>query len=168
VEVEEPQRQAYGLIAHASKEVGGAEVYPDATFTLRLAFGQVRGYEEGGREVPWFTTMGGTFRHAEAHDSLPPFRLPASWLEKRSGMRLDTPFNTVSTADIIGGNSGSPLVDRSGEVVGLVFDGNLASLVLGHVYTDQQARAVSLDSRAILEALRSVYGATELLVELGR
>jgi len=168
VEVEEPQRQAYGLIARASKEVGGTEVYPDATFTLRLAFGQVRGYEEAGREVPWFTPMGGTFQHAEEHDSLPPFRLPASWLEKRSRMRLDTPFNTVSTADIIGGNSGSPLVDRSGEVVGLVFDGNLASLVLGHAYTDQQARAVSLDSRAILEALRSVYEATELLGELGR
>jgi hypothetical protein len=110
--------------------------------------------------------MGGTYPHAEEHGSLPPFKLPKSWLEKKSKLDLDTPFNFVSTADIIGGNSGSPVVNQKGEVVGLIFDGNIQSLVLDFVYTDKVARATSVHSSAIIEALRKIYGADALVAEL--
>ena len=97
---------------------------------------------------------------------MPPFNLPQRWIERKSSLNLSTPFNFVNTADIIGGNSGSPVVDRNGDLVGIVFDGNLQSLVLDYTYTDQEARAVAVDSAAILEALRKVYGANWLLTEL--
>ena len=109
------------------------------------------------RPFPPFTTIGGAFEHAKAHGNTAPYELPPSWFKAqgRSGrLRLDTPLNFVSTADIIGGNSGSPVVNRDNEVVGLIFDGNIQSLVLDFVYDDRVARAVSVDSRAIVEALR--------------
>jgi hypothetical protein len=159
---------AYALIARALFEEYGDSIYPDATFTLRLAFGTVAGYEVDGQAIPAFTTIGGAFEHAAAHGNVEPYQLPPSWFAARDAgrLRLDTPFNFVSTVDIIGGNSGSPVVDRNGELVGIIFDGNIQSLVLDFAYDDQVARAVSVDSRAILEALRSVYNATELLREL--
>jgi hypothetical protein len=166
--VEEPLRQAYAKIAQAKFAIEGTSTYPDATFTLRLAFGQVKGYDEGGKQVKPWTTIGGTYPHAEEHGSVYPFKLPESWLEKKSKLNLETPFNFVSTADIIGGNSGSPVVNRKGEVVGLIFDGNIQSLVLDFVYTDHIARAVSVHSAAIMEALRKVYNANELADELSR
>jgi hypothetical protein len=166
--VEEPLRQAYAKIAQAKFAIEGTSTYPDATFTLRLAFGQVKGFEEGGKQVKPWTTMGGTYPHAEEHGSVPPFKLPKSWLEKKSKLNLETPFNFVSTADIIGGNSGSPVVNLNGEVVGLIFDGNPQSLVLDFVYTDHEARAVSVHSAAIMEALRKIYGANELADELSQ
>jgi hypothetical protein len=165
-QVEEPLRQAYAKIAQAKFAVEGTSTYPDATFTLRLAFGQVKGYEDQGQTFKPWTTMGGTYPHAEEHGSLPPFKLPKSWLEKKSKLALDTPFNFVSTADIIGGNSGSPVVNQKGEVVGLIFDGNIQSLVLDFVYTDKVARATSVHSSAIIEALRKIYGADALVAEL--
>ncbi len=165
-QVEEPLRQAYAKIAQAKFAVEGTSTYPDATFTLRLAFGQVKGYEDQGQTYKPWTTIGGTYPHAEEHGSLPPFKLPKSWLEKKSKLDLETPFNFVSTADIIGGNSGSPVVNQKGEVVGLIFDGNMQSLVLDFVYTDKVARAISVHSSAILEALRKVYGADALVAEL--
>ncbi len=164
--VEEPLRQAYAKIARAKFAIEGTSTYPDATFTLRLAFGQVKGYEDQGKAVPPWTTIGGAYEHALEHGSVPPFELPKSWLEDKSKLNLDTPFNFVSTADIIGGNSGSPVVNRAGEVVGLIFDGNIQSLVLDFVYTDKVARAVSVHSSAIIEALRKVYDAGELADEL--
>jgi Peptidase S46 len=133
---------------------------PDATFTLRLSYGTVKGYEENGKKIPYFTTIGGAFQHAAEHGNKPPYNLAASWLN------LDTPLNFVSTADIIGGNSGSPTVNRAGEVVGIIFDGNIQSLVLNFYYDDRQARAVSVDSRGIIEALRKIYGADALANEL--
>jgi hypothetical protein len=165
-QVEEPLRQAYAKIAQAKFAVQGTSTYPDATFTLRLAFGQVKGYEEQGQTYKPWTTIGGAYPHAKEHGSLPPFKLPESWLEKKSKLNLDTPFNFVSTADIIGGNSGSPVVNRAGEIVGIIFDGNIQSLVLDFVYSDKQARALSVHSAAIVETMRKLYGAEKLADEL--
>jgi len=164
--VEEPLRQSYAKIAKARFAVEGENTYPDATFTLRLAYGQVKGYTQQGEQMPPWTTLGGTYPHAVEHGSVPPFELPARWLKDKDKLNLDTPYNFVSTADIIGGNSGSPVVNRAGEVVGIIFDGNLQSLVLDFVYSDVQARAISVHSAAIIEALRKVYEANELADEL--
>jgi hypothetical protein len=165
-QVDEPQRQAYGKIANARFAVYGSSVYPDATFTLRLAFGEVKGYTEAGQKIPWATTMGGTYEHAAAHENKEPFELPAIWKERKAKLNLATPFNFVNTADIIGGNSGSPVVNRAGELVGIIFDGNLQSLVLDYIYMDEEARAVAVHSAGILEALRKVYSADRLVGEL--
>ncbi len=167
-EVEAVDTVQYALIARARFAELGESTYPDATFTLRLAFGTVKAIEAQGKIIPAYTTMGGAFDHARAHEDQPPYRLPASWTEARKErrLRLDTPLNFISTADIIGGNSGSPVVNRQNEVVGLIFDGNVDSLVLDFAYDDRTARAVSVDSRAIVEALRSIYRADGLAQEL--
>jgi hypothetical protein len=167
-EVDEPQRQAYARITNAKFAIAGTSVYPDATFTLRLAFGPVKGYEEAGKQIPPWTTIGGAYEHAAAHNHQPPFELPKRWIDRKDKIKLDTPFNFVNTADIIGGNSGSPVVNREGEVVGIIFDGNIYSLVLDFVYSDKIARAVSVHSAGIMESLRSVYDARELADEIGR
>jgi hypothetical protein len=166
-QVIEPRRQAYGKIAQARFAVYGTNIYPDATFTLRLAFGEVKGYEENGKAVPWVTTVGGAFAHAADHGDQDPFHLPKSWTDRKSRLNLTTPFNFVNTADIIGGNSGSPVVNREGELVGIIFDGNIQSLVLDYLYTDKQARALAVHSAGIAEALRKIYGADRVLAELG-
>jgi hypothetical protein len=166
-QVREPQHQAYAKIAQARFAAYGSNVYPDATFTLRLSFGDVKGYEENGKPIPWTTTIGGAFAHAADHQNQPPYRLPQSWMEHKSRLNLSTPFDFVNTADIIGGNSGSPVVNRAGELVGIIFDGNLQSLVLDYIYTDQQGRALAVQSPAIGEALKKVYGAQRVLDELG-
>jgi hypothetical protein len=167
-EIEGVHTAQYARIAKAIFAEKGDSVYPDATFTLRLAFGTVKGYEVDGKSIAPFTTIGGAFAHSEAHGKKPPYALPPSWINARDEgrLRLDTPLNFVSTADIIGGNSGSPVVNRAGEVVGLIFDGNIQSLVLDFVYDDDLARAVSVDSRAIVEALRTIYQARALVEEL--
>ena len=165
-EQEEIQRQAYAQIDAAKLSLEGNKEYPDATFTLRLAYGTVEGYEQDGQAVPAFTHFGGLYRRASEHEGKPPFDLPARWAEQRNQLDPETPFNFVSTADIIGGNSGSPVVNRAGEFVGIIFDGNIQSLVLDNIYTSKQARAVSVDSRAILEALAKVYKADGLVGEL--
>ena len=166
--VDEPMRQAYAELAKARFAVEGDSTYPDATFTLRLAFGEVLGYSDGGQKFPPWTELGGAFRHAESHGSKEPFALPASWLANKDKLDLATPFNFVSTADIIGGNSGSPVVNRKGELVGLIFDGNLQSLVLDFAFSQEQARALSVHSSAIVESLRKIYGAGDLADELTR
>jgi len=165
-QVAEPQQQAYTKIANARFAVYGSSVYPDATFTLRLAFGEVKGYTQAGEKIPWDTSLGGTYEHAAAHDNKYPFELPKIWNERKSELNLSTPFNFVSTADIIGGNSGSPVINRQGELVGIIFDGNIQSLVLDYIYSDQEARAVAVHSAGILEALRKVYQADRLVNEL--
>lgn len=166
--VDEPMRQAYARLADARFAVLGTDTYPDATFTLRLAFGQVKGYRDQGQRLPPWTTLGGAYRHAEIHGSRAPFALPRSWLEHKNALVLDTPLNFVATPDIIGGNSGSPVVNRKGEIVGIIFDGNLQSLVWDFVYTEEQGRAIAVDSRGILESLRKVYNANRLVEELRR
>jgi hypothetical protein len=165
-EVEEPKRQAYAALAKARFAMDGDRVYPDATFTLRLAFGVVKGYKEDGKDVPPFTTFAGMFQRADEQKHQPPFVLPKRWLERKKVLNLQTPLNFVCTADIIGGNSGSPVINKNAEVVGLIFDGNIQSLVLDFIYDDEQARAISVDSRGILEALRKIYDAQALADEI--
>jgi hypothetical protein len=165
-EVEGAQRAGYAKIAAAQFALGGEDIYPDATFTLRLAFGTVKGYEEEGQQIPPFTTYAGLYQRFEERHGSPPFDLPSRWMERREKLKLDTPFNFVSTADIIGGNSGSPVINRAGEVVGLIFDGNIYGLILDIAYTEKQARAVAVDCRAMIEALRKVYDAGVLADEI--
>ncbi len=157
---------AYARIAQAAFDLHGDSVYPDATYTVRLSYGTVKGYEENDLRIPPMTRMSGAFEHAKAHGFVDPFRLPDSWMKNKSRMNLDTPFNFVSTNDIIGGNSGSPAFDRSGNVVGIVFDGNIQSLVWDIAFTDREARSVSVHVSAIIEALDKVYGAQRLVNEL--
>ena len=165
-QVDAPMRAAYGKIANARFAVYGSAVYPDATFTLRLAFGQVQGYNESGAQVPWDTTLGGAYQHAAEHGDQIPFQLPKVWEDRKGQLNPATPFNFVSTADIIGGNSGSPVVNRQGELVGIIFDGNIDSLVAAYIYPDHNARAVAVHSAGILEALRKIYSADRLVSEL--
>ncbi len=165
-QVEEVDRQAYAEIAKVKFAVEGTDTYPDATFTLRLSFGVVKGYEENGKHVPFETTFAGLYERAKEMNDLPPFNLPEKWVKAKSKLDLKTPFNFVCTADIIGGNSGSPVINREAEVVGLIFDGNIQSLVLDFAYSEAQARALAVHSRGIIEALRKVYDAGELADEL--
>ena len=166
-EVVSVEQAASAKIARARLAVaGGGSVYPDATFTLRLSYGRVAGYTEEGKHIPAFTTFGALYPYAAAHDSLPPYQLSPSWLSAKPKLTPDTPFNFVCTADIVGGNSGSPVVNKNGEVVGIIFDGNIQSLALDYAYSETQTRAVAVDARAILESLRAVYGDDALADEL--
>lgn len=162
----EARQQAHAEIARARFALEGTSIYPDATSSLRLSYGTVKGYEEGGRQIPAFTTIAGLYERAKEQGNLPPFDLTQPWLEAESRLALATPYNFVCTADIIGGNSGSPVVDRQGELVGIIFDSNLQGLVFDFAYTDVQSRAVSVDVRGIVEALKGVYRTEALIAEL--
>jgi len=163
---EEIKIQAYAEIARARFAIEGTGSFPDATFTLRLSYGTVRGYEQDGKQIPAFTDFAGLYQRSAEHDNKPPFDLPQRWIDKKAILNLATHFDFVSDADIIGGNSGSPVVNKDNEFVGIIFDGNIQSLVLDCIYTNTQARAVSVDSAAIIEALRKVYDAGALADEL--
>jgi hypothetical protein len=165
-EVEEPERQAYAALADLRFKAFGTSVAPDATFTLRLAFGTVKGYEVGGEKLPYHTTLAQAFEKHAAMGGREPFDLPKRWLDGKDKLDLGTPFNFVSTADTIGGNSGSPVLNRAGELVGINFDRNRHGLVRNFVYTDVQARHIAVHSRAVLEALRKLYPAEPLVKEL--
>jgi hypothetical protein len=160
------ERDAYALIAQAVFAVQGTSAYPDATATLRLSYGAVKGYRENGGVIPPFTDFAGLYARAAAHSNQPPYQLAERWIAKKATLPLDTPFNFVSTLDIVGGNSGSPIVNRQAEIVGLVFDGNIQSLPGYFVYDGAVNRAVAVDVRAILEALRTVYAADRLVTEI--
>lgn len=152
-------------VAQARYRMHGAADYPDATSTLRVSFGPVRGYEtSGGSFVPYATDFEGLFRRVTGVE---PFVLPEQWIRAKSALDLETPFNFVSTADTHGGNSGSPTVNLDGEVVGILFDGNLESLPNRFLYTEERSRSVHVSAQAITEALRKVYHAQPLLTELG-
>jgi hypothetical protein len=167
-ELDELERQAYAQITEAKFAAEGESTYPDATFTLRLAFGLVKGYEEDGQQIPPHTTLGGAFDHEAAHGAKDPWELPQSWRDARDRLAGQTPFNFVCTADIIGGNSGSPVVDRQGKLVGIIFDGNIQSLTADFYHSEVQGRAVAVHVAAVLEALRSIYDASTLASEIGR
>lgn len=167
-QVDAVERRAGAAIARARFERSGYTQPPDATFTLRLSYGAVKGYAGNGKGIPYFTDFAGGFQHSADHQNTPPYQLPDSWMKAKPKIKLTTPLNYVTTADIIGGNSGSPTVNQNGEVVGIVFDGNIESLEWNFIYEDKQARAVHVDSRGILEALREIYGANGLVEELTR
>ncbi len=166
VEVETPTLQAGDELEKSRFRLYGKDAYPDATFSLRLSFGKVSGYDADGMLMPFQTNFAGLYARSFAFAGKPPFDLTARWLEKQRDLDLATPLNFVSTLDIIGGSSGSPVVDRNGELVGLIFDINLEGLGGHYAYTDRKARAIAVDGRAIVEALTKVYGASSLVAEL--
>src|SRR4026207_357075 len=165
-EVTGVERANYAKIARALFETEGTNLYPDATFTLRLSYGTVAGYTENGKKIAPFTTLGGLYARADQFKHQFPYVLPARWEQKKSALNLNTPFNFVSTNDIIGGNSGSPTINQNGELVGLIFDGNIQSLVGDFMYDGSVNRAISVDSRGMLEVLKKVFNANESAAEL--
>ncbi len=164
----EREQQAYAKVADALFAVQGDSTYPDATFTLRLAFGPVKNYKLNGETIPAMTNLGGAYLHALNHGNKGDWKLPKRWQERKGQINLSTPFNFVCTADIIGGNSGSPVLNRNAELVGVIFDGNIQSLTADYFYSDKVGRAVSVHSSAVIEALRKVYDAGKLADELGK
>ena len=162
-EVEAPMDLAYERIARASFDLYGTDTYPDATFTLRVTYGSVQGWQEKGAAVEPYTVLS---RLYERTTGRAPFRLPDSWLAARSKLDPATRFNFVTTTDIVGGNSGSPVVDARGRLVGLAFDGNVHSIAGAYWFDEQKNRTVSVHPAIMLEALRKVYGADHLVKEL--
>jgi Peptidase S46 len=162
-EVDGPLKKQQELLARARFAVFGDTTYPDATLTLRLSYGAVKGWSEDGKEVKPMTTLAGSFAR---HTGAEPFALPASWLKAKDKLALETPLNVATTNDIIGGNSGSPLVNKNGEVVGLIFDGNIHSLGGDYGFDESVNRAVAVHSAALIEALDKIYGAKRLVDEL--
>jgi len=163
---DETKQQAHGIIEKARFAIEGPTRAPDATFTLRLSYGPVKGWVEDGKKIAPYTNFAGLYARNAEHKNKEPFDLPKRWVDRKSALNLDTPFNFLSTEDIIGGNSGSPVVNTAGEFVGIIFDGNLPSLVLDFAYEDTHARAISVDSRGIIEAMKKVYGVDALVNEL--
>jgi Peptidase S46 len=153
-------------IAKARFAIYGKSVYPDATFTLRLAYGTVKGYPMNGTKAPPKTTFFGLYDRSASFDNKAPFNLTPRVLGRREKVDMTTPLNFVNTADIIGGNSGSPVINRAGEFVGIIFDGNIESLTGNFVYLEETNRAVAVHSAAIIEALRKVYDAPAVADEL--
>ena len=143
-----------GLIAKAQFALNGKNAYPDATFTLRLSYGAVAGYQENGRFIAPVTNFGGAYAHATGHD---PFKLPARWIMKEKAVNQDANLDFTSSDDVIGGNSGSPVIGRDGTVIGLIFDGNIQSLGGDFGYDGSVNRAVAVDVSGIFEALRDIY-----------
>ncbi len=158
--------QASERIARALLAVFGNTVSPDATFSLRIQDGEVMGYRYNGTIAPPFTTFYGMYDRSYSFGQRPPFDLPARWTTHRDSLNLSTPLDAVSTSDIIGGNSGSPVINKNAEIVGLVFDGNIEDQPLRFLYSEAVGRAVWVDSRGIIEALRHVYDAGPLADEM--
>jgi hypothetical protein len=160
------ERDAYSKIAQAVFATQGDAAYPDGTFTLRLSYGQVKGYMDNGKTISPFTEVRGLYIRGDEHKQKPPYKIADSWMTARAAINPTTPFDFVSTNDIVGGNSGSPVINVKGEVVGLIFDGNIQSLPGYFIYDQAVNRAVSVDSRGILEALKVVYKAKWIADEL--
>lgn len=164
--VESVETSAGEKIGKARFAVYGKSTYPDATFTLRLSYGTVKGYPMNGTVAPPLTTLYGLYDRAYSFGLKMPFALPERYLNRKDSLDLSTPVNFVNTCDIIGGNSGSPVINRQGELVGLIFDGNIESLVGDYVYNDEANRAVAVHPGFMSEALRKIYDAGALADEL--
>jgi hypothetical protein len=165
-EVTGVERASYAKIARARFDAEGTKLYPDATFTLRLSYGAVKGYMENGKKIAPYTTLGGLYDRSTQFKAEFPYNLPQRWLDRKSALDLKTPFNFVTTNDIIGGNSGSATINKNAELIGLIFDGNIQSLVGDFIYDESVNRAISVDSRGMLEVLRKVFNANEVADEL--
>ena len=162
-EIDAPLRKNGELLAKARFDSFGTKTYPDATFTLRLSYGQVKGWDENGKHIEPITDYAGAFARATGRT---PFDLPQSWIAAKNKLVLKTPFNFVTTNDIVGGNSGSPVINKNGELVGLVFDGNLPSLGGDYGFDETVNRTVAVHSEGILQALSKIYGADRIVNEL--
>ena len=162
-EVEAPRQLASENLARTRFAIEGTDTYPDGTFTLRITYGAVGGWVEKGKAVAPFTK---TRRLYERTTGADPFRLPQSWLEARPRLDQATRFNFVANTDITGGNSGSPVIDRNGNIVGLAFDGNIHSIAGSYWFDNTVNRTVAVHPAIMIEALRQVYGAEALLDEL--
>jgi hypothetical protein len=165
-ENDEIKHRAYADIYQARVALQEAPPYPDATGTLRLSYGMVSGWQSGGNFIAPLTDFAGMFAHAAEHHDRAPFDLAPAWVEQKAKLELATPLNFVTTADILGGNSGSPVVNRKGEFVGIIFDGNEPSLSGRYAYDAAQTRSVAVDSAGVMEALRHIYHAEALVAEL--
>lgn len=159
-------RRNGAYIAKARFKLYGTEIPPDATNTLRLSYGPAKSYNLNGKKVNYFTTLGQAFEYAAAHGNKDPYKLPDSWMKAKPTLNLKTQYDSVNTTDIIGGNSGSPAVNKKGEVVGIIFDGNIESLPWNFQYEDKVGRSVITNSTAVVETLRKIYNAPELADEL--
>jgi len=166
-EAQSLEEEASAKLARARFRIYGSKRYPDATFSLRLTYGTCKGYQLGTTKVPWTTTLYGLYGRSASMDNAKPFDLPSTWEHARDQLDLSTPYNFVSTTDIIGGNSGSPVINKDLEIVGLIFDGNIQSLPNRYAYQEEVCRSVSVHSEGIKHALERVYKAYGLLKELG-
>jgi len=164
--VQSVTQRAGEKLGRARFAVFGRSAAPDATFTLRLSYGTVQGYPMNGTKAPSKTTYYGLYDRAGSFDFKPPFQLPERYVKGKDKLDLSTPLNFVTTNDIIGGNSGSPVINRAGEIVGLIFDGNIESLVGDFVYDMEANRAVAVHTAAMTEALGKIYNAGSLLKEI--
>jgi len=165
-EVESVETRNGALIARAMFKLKGTSIPPDATSSLRLSYGTVKAYMENGKKIPVTTSFQGLFEKSEKAGNKDPYELPPSFLKGKSKLKLATPLNFISTCDSIGGNSGSPVINRKGEFSGVLFDGNIQSLPARFVYSDEQCRSVMVHSQGILEALTKIYDARPLVNEL--
>jgi len=165
-EAESVETRNGALIARALFKLKGTSIPPDATSTLRLSFGVVKTYMESGKKIPFATTFQGLYDKAAKFKNKPPYELPASFIKNKAQLKLNTPLNFIATCDSIGGNSGSPVINRRGEFSGVLFDGNIQSLPARFVYSDEQNRSVMVHSQGIIEALLKIYNAKPLVDEL--
>lgn len=165
-EVESVETRNGALIARALFKLKGTSIPPDATSTLRLSFGAVKTYMETGKKIPFATTFQGLYDKAAKFKNKPPYELSPSFIKNKAQLKLNTPLNFIATCDSIGGNSGSPVINRKGEFSGVLFDGNIQSLPARFVYSDQQNRSVMVHSQGIIEALLKIYNAKPLVDEL--